>query len=226
MTQDSQNTIFNFVIKNKSDKDYSIAAHSYSVNGLMAGSNLYGFGSVDVPAGKNAKLCIEIENNWIKESGINNIGLLDVIFWSYYDNMKEWDSGNVDIKTNLYNENTMYSPKGEKIYSDNNIDVWENDNFSFTILNKSSYNAGYTIENCSVNDWSYEITDYTYDLYDESIHAGSYAQFSIDVDKEFLKEIGDKNVNNIEVDILLEERYWNFKGKLWTSEREKIQVRS
>ena len=224
VVQDNKKTAFNFTIINESSKDYSVSAHTFSVNGVMAGANLYGFGSVDVPTGKKAKLSIEIENEWLKENEIDNIGILDVIFWSYYDGTKEWDSGKISVETNLYDENAVYVPKGEKIYSDDNIDVWKNDGLNFTILNKSEYNAGYTIENCSVNEWSYELTDYTYDLYDEDIHTGSYANFSIDVDEEFLEEIGTNNIDNIEFDILLKDSYWDLKGHPWEHKTEKIKV--
>lgn len=114
VVQDNKKTAFNFTIINGSSKDYSVSAHTFSVNGVMAGANLYGFGNVDVPTGKKAKLSIEIENEWLKENEIDNIGLLDVIFWSYYDGTKEWDSGKISVETNLYDENAAYVPKGKK----------------------------------------------------------------------------------------------------------------
>ena len=43
-----------FFVKNNSKKDYSISAHEFSINNLMAGGSVYG-SDVDVPAGKKAK---------------------------------------------------------------------------------------------------------------------------------------------------------------------------
>lgn len=61
-------------------------------------------------------------------------------------------------------------------------------------------------------------------MYDEDIHTGSYANFSIDVDEEFLEEIGTNNIDNIEFDILLEDSYWDLKGHPWEHKTEKIKV--
>lgn len=213
---------FIFTISNSSDKDYSIAAHSYSVNGLMAGANLYGFGSVDVPAGKNAKLTIDLDNEWLKENGIKNISKLDAIFWAYYDSTKNWDTGIVSTYTNFTDE--IYTPKGEEIYSDDNITVWKNEESNFTILNKSNYNSGYTIENCSVNNWSYDLTNYTFDLYNKDIHCNSYAVFTIPIDEEFLRDNDISEVKNFEFDILLSDSYWNYKGNLWEHKSGKMSI--
>lgn len=220
---DRNSTKFLFVISNSSEKDYSIAAHSYDVNGLMAGSNLMGFGSVDVPAGKNAKLSIEIGNEWIESNGISEIQKLNVIFWSYYDDFKEWDTGIVSVPTNLYKEENSYIPGEEEIYSDDAITVWKNKDLTFTVWNKSNYNCGYTIENCSVNEWSYELTEYTYDLYDEEIHSNSYAVFTIPIE-DFLKDNDIEEVNGIEFDVLLEDSYWDYKGSPWEHKSGKISI--
>ncbi len=220
---DKRSTKFLFVISNSSEKDYSIAAHSYDVNGLMAGSNLMGFGNVDIPAGKNAKLSIEIDNEWTESNGINEIQKLNVIFWSYYDNFKEWDTGIISVPTNLYKEENLYIPNGEEIYSDDVITVWKNRDLTFTIWNKSNYNCGYTIENCSINEWSYELTEYTFDLYDEKIHSNSYAVFAIPIE-DFLKDNDIKDAHGVEFDVLLEDDYWDYKGSPWEHKSGKISI--
>ena len=219
-----RNTVFSFVISNSSSKDYSIAAHSFEVNGLMAGSNLYGFGSVDVPTGKNSKLSIEIENDFLEENGIKNIAEIKIIFWAYYDMMKEWDTGIVSLSTNYSLEDNKYIPSGKEIYSDDNITVWSKEDLSFVVLNKSKYNSGYTIENCSINSWSYDLTDYSYDLYDEPIHSNSYAIFTIPIDEDFLRDNDISKAKNVEFDILLSDDYWNYEGNLWEHKTGKMSV--
>lgn len=217
-------TSFLFEVQNNCEKDYSIAAHSYDINGLMAGTNIGGFGSVDVPANKKAKLSIEIDNDWLDENGINFIKNLSVIFWSYYDGFKDWDTGMISITTNYSKESEEYTPVGETIYSDDKISVFKNDGLSFSVLNKSGYNASYTVENCSVNDWSYEITNYTYDLYDEEIHDNAYDLFDLEIDDDFLKENNIEEIKNVEFDILISDSYWEMKGEKWEHKTEKIKI--
>lgn len=219
---------FDFVVTNESEKDYAVSAHSYVVNGLMAGSNEFGFNTVDVPAGKKGKISIFISNEWMNENGIDKISDIEVIFWGYYDDFKEWDSGNVKVKTNLYSKDERYSVDEKKYYSDDNIAVWylgsKDDKYYFAIKNRSDYNASYTVENCSVNEWSYEVTDYSYDLYSEPIHKKSYSVFSIEVDKDFMSDNNITTIENIEFDILLEDDYWNYKGSVWNHKTGKIRI--
>lgn len=220
--------IIKLIISNESEKDYSISAHTYSINGLMAGENLYGFGNVDIPSGKKANLKIEVEKSWLKDNEIDNISEIEIIFWAYYDNFKEWDTGQIKIQTNFYEDDCQYVPDGENVLNDENVELWYiggNDNkYLFSIKNNSNYNAGYTIENCSVNGWAYDITNYTYDLYDEEIHSGAYSNFELEIDDDFLDENEISEITDIEFDILLEDDYWNFKGSYWKYKTEKVSI--
>lgn len=213
-----------FLLYNSSDEDYSVAPHSYSINSLMAGENKYGFGSVDVPTGKNAKLTIEVENDWLSENGIDEIKKIDVIFWTYADGYKAFDTGVLSAQTDLYDIEEVFIPNGDEIYSDDIASLYKIDDYTFVLFNKSDYDAGYTVENASINDWSYELTDYTYDLYDQSIHRNSYAVFTFPIEKEFLTENYFENVENIEFNVLLEDDYWNFKGSKWEHRTDKIKI--
>lgn len=204
--QSSTETTINFLLTSTSDKDFSISAHSYAINGLMAGGNLYG-SDIDLPAGKNAKLSITLENQWLKENGIEKIAQLDLLFWVYYDNFKEWDTGMIELKTNLYDEGLMYYPSGEDVYSDPNVTIWYTGNigndYSFIIKNNNSYDSDYTIDNCSVNDWAYKILNYTYDLYNEPIHANSYDVFTLSINSDFMEEYNISQIESIEFNVLL-----------------------
>lgn len=204
--QSRSETTISFLLTSVSDKDYAISAHTYAVNGLMAGEHLYG-SDVDLPAGKKAKFSVEIKNQWLAENGIEKIAQLDFLFWAYGDSVKEWDTGNIELKTNLYDEGLMYSPSGEEIYTDPNITVWYTGNvgedYSFVIKNNNYYNSDYTIDNCSVNDWSYKVLDYTYDLFDEPIHANSYDVFTLSVESGFMEEYDISQIESIEFSITL-----------------------
>lgn len=204
--QSKSETTITFLLTSTSEKDYSISAHTYAVNNLMAGGNIVG-SDVNLPAGKKAKFSVEIENQWLAENGIEKIAQLDFLFWAYYDNFKEWDTGLLELNTNLYDENLMYSASGEELYSDEHVTVWyignTGNDYSFVIRNNNSYDSSYTIENCSINDWSYEILNYTYDLYDEPIHANTYDTFTLSVDSDFMKEYDVSQIESIEFNILL-----------------------
>jgi hypothetical protein len=216
------------VLENNSEKDYKISAHTYSINGLMAGSNLYGFGSVELPSGKKSNLNIEIKKDWLEENDVQEISDIGIIFWAYYDGFKEWNTEIVEIKTNQYNESLVYSPSGEVVYQNENVDVWldkkQDNKYYLSLKNKSKYNASYTIENMSVNGWSYELTNYTYDLYDEDIHSNSVSNFEIEIDEDFLKENGIDEINDIEFDISLKDDYWDSVMDIWKYTTDKINI--
>lgn len=209
-----------FEVYNSSQKDYSISAHTYAVNGLMEGGNTYS-SDVDVPAGGKAKFFIELKE---EDRTISDI---DVIFWAYYDDIKEWDSGIIKIPTNCYNESLRYVSEGEEIYSDDNVSLYRlgdsGGDFRFSIYNKTGYNASFSIENCLVNEWSYELTNYTFDLFQVPVHSGSYCEFSIPIDDEFLSEYSISEVNSIQFNIQLTDDYWET-GDMWEASTDKITV--
>jgi hypothetical protein len=216
-----------FVITNGTAKDYSVSAHTYSVNNLMVQSHSYG-SDVNVPSGKKASLNVEIKKQWLTENGISNISDMGIIFWGYYDYFKEWDSGLVYLTTNYYNPQIDYVPTGIKLYEDVNTEVWllssNGKTFNLSVKNKSQYNAGITIDNCSVNGWAYETTDYTYDLYDEDIHTNCYKNFELTIDDEFLTENGIPTITDVEFNVHMEDSYWNYKGAVWEYDTPKMII--
>ena len=212
-------TSVSFVIENNSDNDYNVDAHSWDINGIMIGDNQYGFNSVETAAGKKSRLNLEVDNSVLESKGINYISEIDVLFWFYGDSMKQWDSGLLNIKTSQYSE--------ELRATDDVVEVWyagndSKNNYTFWVHNKSSYNAECTIENCSVNDWSYELTEYTFDAYGVLVNSNAYVAITIPIDKEFAKTNGIEKIENIEFDVLLEDNNWNLKGDLWKHKSDKI----
>jgi hypothetical protein len=193
----------------------------------MAGSNLYGIGTINVPAGKKAKISISVKNSWLEDNGIFKISDFDVIFWAYYDDFKEWNTGKIKIKTNLYSKDEKYSPDGDKIYSDDNVVVWylgnDKNKYYFSVKNKSDYNASYTVENCSINGWSYQLTNYTYDLNSVPLNSNSYDLFTLEIDNDFMEDSDISVIENIEFDVLLENEYSN-SGDWWEHKTDKITI--
>lgn len=220
-------TTLSFVIENNSDSDYNVAAHSWDINGIMIGDNQYGFNSVETAAGKKSRLNLEVDNSVLESKGINYISEIDVLFWFYGDSMKQWDSGLLNIKTSQYSEELRATVDKEPDYADDVVEVWyagndSKNNYTFWVHNKSSYNAECTIENCSVNDWSYELTEYTFDAYGVLVNSDAYVAITIPVDKEFAKTNGIEKIENIEFDVLIEDNNWDLKGDLWKHKSDKI----
>ena len=220
-------TSVSFVIENNSDNDYNVDAHSWDINGIMIGDNQYGFNSVETAAGKKSRLNLEVDNSVLESKGINYISEIDVLFWFYGDSMKQWDSGLLNIKTSQYSEELRATVDRDPDYTDEEVEVWyagndSKNNYTFWVHNKSSYNAECTIENCSVNDWSYELTEYTFDAYGVLVNSNAYVAITIPIDKEFAKTNGIEKIENIEFDVLLEDNNWNLKGDLWKHKSDKI----
>ena len=67
----------------------------------------------------------------------------------------------------------------------------------------------WTVDNCSVNDWSYDLGSCKYDLYSEPILSGCYAVFDLTVDNDFKKENSIKSVKKIEFNIEFESGFDN-----------------
>lgn len=220
-------TSVSFVIENNSDNDYNVDAHSWDINGIMIGDNQYGFNSVETAAGKKSRLNLEVDNSVLESKGINYISEIDVLFWFYGDSMKQWDSGLLNIKTSQYSEELRATVDRDPDYADDVVEVWyagndSKNNYTFWVHNKSSYNAECTIENCSVNDWSYELTEYTFDAYGVLVNSNANVAITIPIDKEFAKTNGIEKIENIEFDVLLEDNNWNLKGDLWKHKSDKI----
>lgn len=196
-----------FVVKNSSKKDYAISAHEYAINKLMAGGKTYG-SDIKVPKGKKAKLTVKVDKSWFKDNGIKTFKRFDVLFWAYYDNMKDWDSGQVSFSTNKDNKKGYYKPSKKALFSDENMSIGyiskKSDTYKFYVQNKTDIDRRWTVDNCSINDWSYDLGSCKYDLYSEPILSGCYAILDLSVDKDFKKENSIKSVKKIEFSIEFE----------------------
>ena len=104
--------------------------------------------------------------------------------------------------------------------------VWylanEDNKFKFCVLNKTDYNADYSIENCSVNEWSYDTTSYSYDLFTIPINSHSYSTFTLEPDKDFLEKNSIDTVDSVEFNIEFEDSNWDMTGSKWRHTTTKI----
>lgn len=189
-----------FIVKNNSGSDYSIANHEYAVNSLYAGGHLYS-SDVNVPNGKKARFSTAIEYEWFVENSIKKIKTLSFVFWGYNNNFKDWQSNQITVKTSLY-DGSLYVPNGKIVYSDNGIDLYfvssKNNVYTFCMYNKNDEDIRWSIENCSVNDWSYDLGGSKYDLYNEANMGKCYKLFKLPVEKDFISENKIKKITNLE----------------------------
>lgn len=216
--RDNSSTAFSFVVQNSTDSDYNIEAHSWDINGLMSWKGKNDYNLVKVPAGKKARMTIKIDNTVLETFRIDTISEIDVLFWIFDESsiQEGWETGLINAKTNQYDSSLRITLKGEPDYSDEVIDVWyvelkSSGKYGFYVYNKSQYNAVCTVENCSVNDWAYNITDYTSDLFEEPVNSGSYVAMILPIDESFMGENNITNVESIEFDISMKDESWIFK---------------
>lgn len=199
-----------FYVKNSSKKDYEISAHEFAVNHLMAGGNAYGT-DVYVAAGKKAKFQVSVNKKWFQKNGIKTFKTFDVLFWGYVDSIKEWESGKISFSTNRDNKKGYYAPGKKNIYADKNIIVNylknNGDTYTFCIKNNTKLERRWSVENCTVNGWSYDLGSCMLDLNSNPILDGCYAVFELVVDKSFKKAFAINKIKEIEFKIEFERAF-------------------
>lgn len=215
----------NFVIENNSKSDYVFSAHSYDMNHIMVGDSQY-MSDITVPSGKKGRLTVDVKNADLERLGIENISEIGIVFWAYNGNRKDWDTGLIRFKTDMYDGTEMHLT--DTLYEDDSLRLAfysnENEDFIFLVENKTDYNVTCTIENCSVNGWAYEITDYSYDAYYELINSNTIAPINLHIDNDFLEKNNIDEITEIEFSISLEDGNWNFKDEKYKHKTDKIDL--
>lgn len=152
------NDSFKIHIKNDSDKDYSFNVHALAINGIMTGCNIY-TGDTDVPSGKNGTMEVEFSSDWLYE--IEDVKYIEMIIWAYdkAKSSKDFDTGIIRIETNKYTDDISFEQKDDWIDA-NGLHIVKGDMddsyISYSIINGNDYFISATLDNCSINDWSFE----------------------------------------------------------------------
>lgn len=152
------NDSFKLHIKNDSDKDYSFNVHALAINGIMTGCNIY-TGDTDVPSGKNGTMEVEFSSDWLYE--IEDVEYIEMIIWAYdkAESFKDFDTGIIRIETNKYTDDISFKQKDDWI-DVNGLHIVKGDMngsyISYSIINENDYHISTTLDNCSINDWSFE----------------------------------------------------------------------
>lgn len=191
-----------FSVENNSDIEYSVYPRQYAINNLMAGGNNYS--PYDIPIGKKAKFSISIEKKWLKDNEIEEIKKIDIYFTFYHDYKTNWDTETITIKTSS-DDGIYYIPKGKEIYSDENILLYllsnSERNYRFCLKSNLTESNYWSIENCSINDWVYDLGSCKYDLFAEPIISNKYSIFNLIIDEDFINKNEIKSIKNIEFEI-------------------------
>lgn len=206
MDDDGENTNVYFTVENNGDKDIHLCIESYSVDGVMVSDMVYGFDVADISPGKKAKTSISILDDWLDLYGLSEIGNIDIIFMFYDDVFEECYTPILNIKTNLSSEESYKDIYDDALYDDSNVSVWYlgsivDNEYVFVLKNKCGDTTVYSVENCSVNEWSYNLDSYMLGLYGIPIQEDTLSFFTIRIDDNFLQEYDISNVESIEFNI-------------------------
>ena len=197
---DSGNMLVYFLIENNSSLNLGFNAHAYSINNIMTGNNIYDM-DCDVAAGKKANAELKIKKGFLDKYNISTIKSLDILFWAYDNDkhFKEFDTGQITIKTNNYDE-TFNPISGKNIYDNNNIRVdyiSNNGNeYTYCITNNTGDYFDFDVENITINDYSSSDSDY--DLMSISCLNSCQAVFIIKANNDFMKLNDITNIQKVE----------------------------
>ena len=100
----------------------------------------------------------------------------------------------------------------------------EENEYTLSVHNKTSYDVGYYIENCSVNDWSYESENYLFDVYDAPIHGESYFVYEFEVYDSFMEDNKIESIEKMEFNLMMEDDYYENISDIWEANSDKITI--
>lgn len=200
--EEKSNTInISFLIENNSSLNLGFNAHAYAINGLMTGNNIYDM-DCDVAAGKKANAILEIEKDFLTEHSILDVASVDVLFWAYDNDKyyKEFDTNQITIYTNHYNDTIHKQYSGTTIYDSNNIQIdylsSSENKFTYCITNNSADYFSFDVENITVND--YTSSDLNFDLINIIVLNSCQAIFTVEINNQFLDLNNISEINKVE----------------------------
>lgn len=187
-------------IENNSKLNLGFNAHSFAINKINTGNNIYEM-NCDVASGKKANTSLEIDKQYFDFVSTSPIKSIDLLIWAYDNDasFKEFDTEQITINTNLYDEKFEVL-SGEKIYENNGIIVEylfeDNDKHYFQLRNNSDSYLDFNIENLTINDFTSSEMDL--DLWGISALKDCTAIFWVEPSKEFIETNGISEIEKIE----------------------------
>ena len=189
------------VLENNSDKDVTVGCNALIVNDYMI-TDLF---VAEVAAGKKANETLYLSSAELKESGIENVGKVEIYFHVYdpttYDTI--FDTECVTIQTSEFaNMDTTPNDAGSELYNEGGIrivgkTVDENSIWGTAILlyceNNSGKNVGISVDDMSINGFMMN------PLFSATVYDGKKAIDDITVFSSDLEENGIKAIEEVEL---------------------------
>lgn len=185
-------------LENNSEFNYNFTAHSYAVNGIMTGNNIYDM-YCSVSAGKKANTTINIDSDIINATG--DPQYITVLFWAYDDDksMKSFETEPIVIKTNIY-DGSRTDITGETKYDTNGVKVdllsTTPDCYTYVLTNSTGSYFDFDVDNISINDFTVSDTDF--DLFNEEILNDCQLIFEVKLDKDFAELNNISSIDKLE----------------------------
>lgn len=193
-----------FYIENNSNLNLSFNAHSYAINGIMTGNNIYDM-NCDVAANAKANTSLTIKSDFLSKYSIDEIQSIEINFWAYDNDksFKEFDTGKITINTNASSSSLTKIKGTEELYNEKSIEVQyinqDNNNYTYLITNNTDSLFTFDIYNITINGFTSSETDY--DLYNEEVLNGCQYVFTITVSNSFMYENNIDKVEDISFNI-------------------------
>lgn len=184
-------------IENNSDKDYSIGVEQAIVNNCMI-TDLF---SCTVAAGKKANDTIYLSSSDLKESGIDNIGQVELYFYVYdpatYERIYETDC--ITVKTSDYDTmDTTVENAGYTLYDGNGIKIVGKYVDEYNLFGKAIvlYIVNNREENITISCDDMSINGYMVaPFFASTVYSGKYAIDEITI---FSTDLEDNGIIEIE----------------------------
>lgn len=190
----------NLLIENDSAMSLAFNAHAYAINGIMTGNNIYDM-DCDVASGMKTNASLDLDLYTLDTLGISDIRCIDILFWAYDNsiNFKAFDSGQVEIQTNLFNQKHDVRT-GTSIYGSNGIRIdylgHDGGNYQFSILNQTGSLFDFDVNDITVN--GYTSSDLNPELYDVETLRQCQSIITIPVSDSFREQNGISTVDTIQ----------------------------
>lgn len=188
-----------FLYKNNSTKSRSFDVHSLAINGVMVEFMSL---SAEIPAGSEAKKSFDIGDLWDQENYADMpVDNIQVNFWVYSDNYKEFETGVIGLNKND-SQHLTYEYEKSQTQSFSDVDVScrsiEKSKVEIVVTNRTKSYITYDVKNIVINGWSFDLTDllfsYHYPTYGETFSQCS-SLWVLELRDDKMKE---NNINEIE----------------------------
>ena len=194
--------VITLLIENNSSLNLGFNAHAYAVNGIMTKNNIYDM-DCDLAAGKKANAQLEIKGSFLEYYGIESIGCVDALIWAYDNDkhFKGFDTGQVEIRTSLYDGSHSYL-NGDTVYDSDGLRVGylghDGNKYYYGITNNTGSYQSFSFKDISVNDFANSELSHDLDLYNEYVLDKCSVLITLNISDKFLSENGISSVETIE----------------------------